>query len=321
VISLNAKSEYELYRPIMQPVDMNTVTATSFRADWTDNTPAENVASYSLEVRVKPDVTLLTEADWSDVPTDATNHASDAQNYMPEGWTFTGSHLYLDGGFISANRNCVINPNCDLMGYNVVSIIITAKAYSRGSNTTLDVSTDMGTRTLMLAREVKSYLVVLEVGTHGYVKFTTGYYPEIQSIKIYGGEITDMEPFTLNAPALNDNDYMLIEGITPDKFYTVTGLQPGTPYLYRVMSNYVNGTQSSWSNTKEVLLLDQQIVKGDVDGNGTMTVTDVTLLIDALLNENWSGINLDAADYDGNGLVDIADATQMINFLLEGGQL
>ena len=52
-----------------------------------------------------------------------------------------------------------------------------------------------------------------------------------------------------------------------------------------------------------------------------MTVTDVTLLIDALLNENWSGINLDAADYDGNGLVDIADATQMINFLLEGGQL
>ena len=321
VISLNAKSEYELYRPIMQPVDMNTVTATSFRADWTDNTPAENVASYSLEVRVKPDVTLLTEADWSDVPTDATNHASDAQNYMPEGWTFTGSHLYLDGGFISANRNCVINPNCDLMGYNVVSIIITAKAYSRGSNTTLDVSTDMGTRTLMLAREVQSYLVVLEVGTHGYVKFTTGYYPEIQSIKIYGGEITDMEPFTLNAPALNDNDYMLIEGITPDKFYTVTGLQPGTPYLYRVMSNYVNGTQSSWSNTKEVLLLDQQIVKGDVDGNGTMTVTDVTLLIDALLNENWSGINLDAADYDGNGLVDIADATQMINFLLEGGQL
>ena len=321
VISLNGTSDYELYRPVMQPVDETSVTATSFRADWTDNTPAENVLSYSLEVRVKPDVTLLTEADWSDVPAETTNHASDAANYMPEGWTFTGGYLYLDGGFISANRNCVISPNCDLMGYNVVSVIITAKAYSKGTNTTLDIATDVESRTLMLAKEVNTYLVVLEVGSHGYINFTTGYYPEIQSIKIYGGEITDMGPFVLNTPARSEEDgYMLIEGITPDKSYTVTGLQPGMPYLYRVMSYYVNGTQSTWSNTKEVILLAQQSIKGDVDGNGTVNVTDVTLLIDALLNEKWSNLDIDAADFDGDGIVNIIDVTQIINFLLGGDQ-
>ena len=104
VINLAGTSEYELYRPIMQALDESSVTATSFRADWSDNTPAENVTSYTLEVRLKPDVVLLTEADWSDVPQDDTNHASDAANYLPDGWTFTGNYFYLDGGFISANR-------------------------------------------------------------------------------------------------------------------------------------------------------------------------------------------------------------------------
>ena len=147
VITLHGSSDYELYRPVMQPAAQDAITATSFRADWTDNTPAENVTSYTLEVKVKPDVNLLTEADWSDVPKENTNHASDAANYMPEGWTFTGSNLYLDGGFLSPGRNSVIKVNTDLAGYNKVSVIIKAKAYTKGSSTTLDVATDVESQT------------------------------------------------------------------------------------------------------------------------------------------------------------------------------
>ncbi len=314
VINLSGASEYELYRPVMQDADQAMVTATSFRADWTDRTPVENVLSYSLEVRLKPDVVLLTEADWSDVPEDDTNHAADATNYLPDGWTFTGNYFYLDGGFVSANRNCSFNPNCDLMGYSTVSVIIKAKAYPKGSNTTITVMTDEAAEDIVLAKELGTYLVVLPVGDHGFVKIVTGYYPEIQSIKIYGGEITDPEPFELRASESGDSEFRLIEGITPDMFYTVTGLTPASPYLYRVKALYVNGTESKWSNTKEVVLKAGENLRGDVDGNGNVTVDDVTALIDVLLTGNATP----SADCDNNGRVNIDDVTALINYILLG---
>ncbi len=318
VINLSAVSVYELYRPVMLAADPSTVTATSFRADWTDRTPEENVLSYTLEVRVKPDVVLLSEGDWSDVPQDNTNHASDAANYLPEGWTFSGSHFYLDGGFISANRDCVIDPHCDFMGYSTVSVIIKAKAYTRGSNTPLTIATDEGSETLILEKDVKTYLVVLPVGDHGYLRFITGYYPEIQSIKIYGGEITDPDPFAFKSVNVTgDDEFMLIEGITPDKFYTVNGLRPATPYLYRVKSYYVNGEMSSWSNTKEVLLLDGEGgVRGDVNGDGEVTVADITSLIDYILLDGATEANAQNADCNLDGSVTIADVTALIDFML-----
>ena len=315
VITLHGASDYELYRPVMSQADEQYITSNSFRAEWTDNTPAENVSSYTLEVKVKPDVTLLTEGDWSGVPKDNTNIAANAADYLPDGWTFTGSNLYLDGGFLSPGRNSVIMVNCDLAGYTKLSIIVKAKAYTKGSNTTLDIATDQESKTITLAKEVETYLVVLEVGDHGFVKFTSGYYPEIQSIKIYGGEITDPEPFALRASQTGDAEYRLIEGITPDKFYTVVGLLPATSYLYRVKSLYVNGTESKWSNIKEVITAAGEGVRGDVDGNGTVTIDDVTLLIDTLLKGNDAG---NAADVNLDGEVSIDDVTALIDYLLKG---
>ena len=315
VITLHGASDYELYRPVMSQADAQYITSNSFRAEWTDNTPAENVTSYTLEVKVKPDVTLLTEGDWSGVPKDNTNIAANAADYLPDGWTFTGSNLYLDGGFLSPGRNSVIMVNCDLAGYTKLSIIVKAKAYTKGSNTTLDIATDQESKTITLAKEVETYLVVLEVGDHGFVKFTSGYYPEIQSIKIYGGEITDPEPFALRAGETGDTEYRLIEGITPDKFYTVDGLLPATSYLYRVKSLYVNGTESKWSNIKEVITAAGEGVRGDVDGNGTVTIDDVTLLIDTLLKGNDAG---NAADVNLDGEVSIDDVTALIDYLLKG---
>ena len=170
VISLTGRSEYELYRPVMLPPDQEAVTNHSFRADWTDNTPVENVTSYTLEVQVKPDVNLLTEGDWSDVPEESTNHASDAANYLPDGWTFSGKNLYLDGGFLSPGRNSVINVGCDFVGYNKVSLIIKAMSYKKGSNTTLEFNTDIDYKKITLAKEVQTYLVVLDLGGDPYLK-------------------------------------------------------------------------------------------------------------------------------------------------------
>ena len=60
------------------------------------------------------------------------------------------------------------------------------------------------------------------------------------------------------------------------------------------------------------------ITRGDVDGDGQVTVADVTEMIDLILG---GGVNVDAypaADVDGDGYVTIADATGLIDYLLIG---
>ena len=319
-ITVSGYSAYELYRPTLLDLDEESVTSTSFRADWTDNTPAENVTSYSLEVRKKPDVTLLTEADWSDVPQESTNHAGDAANYMPEGWTFSGSNLYLDGGFLSASRNSRIDVNCDLAGYNKVSVVVKAKCYSKGSLSTLKIVTDVDTVTLSIGKEVDTYLAVLNVADQSGVAFIMGYYPEIQSIKIYGGEILELVPDMFKDPIVTgDADYLLIDGITPDMSYTVTGLTPGLSYLYRVKAYYVNGTESSWTGSKEVTLKENAAKLGDINGDDTVDVADVTLLIEKVLSgASLTPAELAICDLNDDGSIDVADVTKLIALVLGG---
>ena len=58
--------------------------------------------------------------------------------------------------------------------------------------------------------------------------------------------------------------------------------------------------------------------RGDVDVDGSVTISDVTALIDYLLSGNASGINLSNADCDQEGNVNISDVTTLIDYLLSG---
>ena len=58
--------------------------------------------------------------------------------------------------------------------------------------------------------------------------------------------------------------------------------------------------------------------RGDVNGDGNVNVTDVTMLIAYLLTEDATGIDLDAADCSLDGSWNINDATLLINFVLNG---
>ena len=55
---------------------------------------------------------------------------------------------------------------------------------------------------------------------------------------------------------------------------------------------------------------------GDVDGNGSLSIADATLLVDYLLNQEVEGFLIEAADIDGNGTVSIADVTALIDQLV-----
>ena len=59
-------------------------------------------------------------------------------------------------------------------------------------------------------------------------------------------------------------------------------------------------------------------VRGDVDGDGKVTIGDVTALIDYLLSGDSTGIDLDNADCDQDGIVNIGDVITLIDYLLTG---
>ncbi len=58
------------------------------------------------------------------------------------------------------------------------------------------------------------------------------------------------------------------------------------------------------------------VLRGDVNNDGEVSIVDVTMLIDYLLNGDASGINMDAADISLDGEVTIGDVTVLIDTLL-----
>ena len=61
-----------------------------------------------------------------------------------------------------------------------------------------------------------------------------------------------------------------------------------------------------------------QAIKGDVNCDGTVNISDVSSLIDYLLGDRSQTFDADNADTDLNGIVDIADVSSLIDYLLNG---
>ena len=57
---------------------------------------------------------------------------------------------------------------------------------------------------------------------------------------------------------------------------------------------------------------------GDADGDGLVTIGDVTAIIDVLLSGNTENIYFDSADMNRNGRLEIGDVTTLIDMLLNG---
>lgn len=63
---------------------------------------------------------------------------------------------------------------------------------------------------------------------------------------------------------------------------------------------------------------DVTVLIGDVNEDGNIDITDVTLLISAVLTGDMSGINTANGDCDGSTIIDITDVTMLISRVLTG---
>ncbi len=326
VVSIVGTSLFEKHDPVMLEANENFIKSTEFRADWTDETPAKNVESYTLEVATKPITALLGETDWSDLTYNSSSVISHWQDYFPEGWTYDGRQLFTGNGYLQlGSGGGIITPQYDLTGYEKVTVILRASGYNTWRTAGVTVSTSLQSEHVDLAPGIfTDYIFVLDCTESEQITIRGDYYPndygQIESIQIYAGDAS--EPSKLrDVNEEGDATYRLISGITPDKFYTVRNLTEGGTFFFRVKAHYTDDTWSPWSKAKTVTLLENQghgFQKGDVNHDNGVDISDVTALISYVLGNNTDNFCPICACVNSDNQIDISDVTALISFVLGG---
>ena len=306
-VKLNGIAELETYAPEM--LEATNITSTSFKAVWTDETPAENVESYTLYVSAEPflpAVALLDTTDWTNGPV------------LPQGWTSYKLNSYSsNSACYLSNGGYVQSGNYDLTGYDKVTVMIYSEPYGSGNSLTVATSAQSKTVNMPSNTTFNWYTFVLDCATSDYIKITSSGMPDMRYVKVYAGDLTEAQQ--LKATETGDENSRIITGIT-DKNYTVKNLTENGHYYFYVVANYIDGGVCN-SNTQEVTLFNSTpaFLRGDVDGNEEVNMDDLTVLINYLLDGNTVINTAGAAscnNADDDTVVDMDDLTALINYLL-----
>ena len=334
IMGIEPPAPIEAYDPVMLPADSAYINLTSFRADWTDETPAENVVSYTLEVNAGPanDPGVYEKVFSESFPYCTSSGSSAITNFnnycSNQGWT--GSYAYEANGGLrlgSSTRNgSITTPALDMtQSGGKMTVIATMKPYSSDRNVPVRISCGASMVDLTITNDgIQTIILECIADENQKVTFATtesGKRVVITQVDIYSSTI-DAAKRVFSIPVeTGDSTSRVITDIT-NKFYTVNGLTAGGTFNYRVKAHYVNGTQSAWSNVEEVTLFENipAFVRGDVNSNGTVNMDDLTALINYLVYD--SPINqLGAAtcnSADDTTVVNMDDLTALINYLVYG---
>ena len=309
VVNLTGHGLIEGYTPVMQPADSAYVNLTKFRADWIDQSPTENVASYTLEVNTKPDDPVLLGSLYG-------------SNYTGNYTNITLSAPWGGSSVVGGNNGIYIGQGGNINftipeGYSNMTFTVKLKTVSHDygiGNFAVATPQTPAVEHYFSKGETYSWLVTASAGEK--ITLTSSdanYSPDLAMLEVYSGDATVTK---MRANELGDDTYRLITGIT-DKFYTVENLLAEGTFLYKVKAIFIDGTESDWSNTQEVTLFENGhgYEPGDVNHEGGVSIADVSVLIDYLLDEN-SPICLICADVNGDNAVNIADVSALIDLLL-----
>lgn len=149
--------------------------------------------------------------------------------------------------------------------------------------------TAIGTAAFYMQHQLSHLIIPASITSVGYVAFL--YIPNLKTV--------------------------ISEATTPpssmSSFYYET-YEQGKLYVPRASINAYSNDEW-WSRFVDIRAI-EDLVNGDIDDDGELTINDVAMLIDYLLTGNRYGLNLYNADADKDGSVDISDVSRLIDILL-----
>ena len=313
-VIINGTAALQTFVPVMQPADSAYINLTQFRADWTDQTADKFVNSYTLEVSPRSFVEQLDSLDGSLYPD---SYETMIFSAPWGGYSVNAGYdaIYISNGYYSGSGYITYTIP---QGYDneVFSLQITTtnSSYGKG-NITVKSNQTAAVGHQFASGETFTWTVVGSTGEK--ITITTSessYSPDMSKIKVYAGDANSLAP---DGDSSDDSNYRLIQGIN-GKSYLVENLAAGGTYYYRVKGLYTDGTESKWSKSQCVTLFENGhgFQAGDVNHDGLINITDVTLLISYVRNENDDTICKICADINGDNSVNISDITLLISRVL-----
>jgi len=99
--------------------------------------------------------------------------------------------------------------------------------------------------------------------------------------------------------------------------FDLAELKPNRTYEFKAMAHNSKGWSEGYALTFSTLAGGISN-KGDVNGDGKITVEDIIKTINiALYKDNPTGVELASADVNGDGQVTVRDVVQIVNIVLE----
>ena len=93
------------------------------------------------------------------------------------------------------------------------------------------------------------------------------------------------------------------------------GLGPqGSTSAYKIAEGEYVLTVNLESSMLIVTLPTTPVIPGDINGDGIVNVSDVTALVNHILNEDYS--NAEICDINGDGVVNVSDVTDLVSLML-----
>ena len=278
------------YTPVMSAANSSSVTSSSFRADWTDQTSSSNVASYTLQVNGQGGST----------PSTGTTLLGtiDGSNYTGNYKTITLSSPW-GGSNVKGGNSAVYFTKSGKITFTIpsgysnatfsVKITTVTGTYGTGNVTVASTKTSAVGHTFAKG-ETYTWIVTGSAGeTITLTTTDSSYSPDMSLIQVYAGNTT------LNATESGDATNRTITGIT-NKYYTVNNLTAGATYTYKVKAIYTDGSESAWSNEQSVTLKDEEPA-----ATPTLTVTPTSLNMTANVDGTATAtFKVTGADLTGN---------------------
>lgn len=311
VVTLIGQCILETHEPVM--LAASDIDASSFIINWEDITPSHNVVSYNLEVARVPFYELRLNETF-----DATEYSgtstTDCSSQLDEfttnpGWT--GSKVYRSNSDVllgtSKSKGWLQTPALDMYG-NDGHVTVKVRAKSSGSDTSspLKISCGDADTLIYVNNEDGEYCVMLPCPANNtpLVKLSTavGKRVVISSFQAYAGD--DYTPIDLSKATY-------IEGITGNA-YQISDLQPGC-YAMRVQTLYTYGALSPWSNRMRAMIAWK---RGDVNHDNEITVADINMVINNIINGANSPSVLAVSDVNGDGEITVSDVNMIIDRIL-----